>query len=520
MADGAECRLKGLPLDVFKTLLDNVIDTIGIAGGARLRMVCKLFDREIPSALFRCPDFKLPTTDWSPSRPRVVEKFVLYRTLADGKRKSNLSARFHRILENLLPEEDPFGAEYQEALRSLVTSVVHQDFCDDNMIEFMDATRPSKLLDSTFRNDCLCAAAVLGVYQRFEEIIEYASRSNNQRYHSDRGAAIFHEGPLVCAAIGGQSLLIERILQARVAKGRETVHGDFYFAFRAAIWGGFTGIVKLLLSGEDKFGHMRLPSIAAAANQVEIFKLLCEHLHVPLDEPHNIGEAASYGHIDFVKLCLANGVDVNRSYSRIPDAWEIESPLYYASSRGYRDIVQLLLSYGANATDYINRWSSLSGAASHGHCEIMQDLLAAGSVPVHDHRWSPLNSAVRNGQVRAVEVLLDSGLELWYKDYALVMAAEGGHETIVRLLARRGANLNGYIKNQTLTSPMLEAMIHGHPHIVRILLELGAKPVGPFPISDQSGVLEKGKYPRIDESRVKPAIIPSAWNGKSCEGQF
>ncbi|KAG4411187.1 hypothetical protein IFR04_015678 [Cadophora malorum] len=410
MAGNVRCRLKELPLDIFKTLLDNVINIIGVADGAKLRLICKLFDREIPGALYRCPDFRISNADWSPARPRVAEEYVLYRTLADGKRRHNLSARLHRVLEELLPEEDCFGPGYQDALRSLVTTAVHQGYGDRHIVELMDSRKSPTILDSTFRRDCLRAAAVLGVTNQFDAVVKDAASSEDQRYWSDRSATTaFDNGPLVYAAIGGQYQLIARILDAR--------------------------------------------------------------------------EAAS----------------------RVNDSSEHESPLRLASAGGHRDIVKLLLDHGAMVTDYIQRFSSLSSAASHGHWEIVQDLLAAGSIPVHNQGFSPLMAAVRNGQVRAAEVLLDSGMELWYKDLALVTAAEKGYDTLVRLLVRRGANIN--FDRDSGTSPIMRAMKYGQPQLVRTLLGLGAKPHGPFLVSEHSGVLENWKYPRVERSGAK---LPSA----------
>lgn len=50
----------------------------------------------------------------------------------------------------------------------------------------------------------------------------------------------------------------------------------------------------------------------------------------------------------------------------------------------------------------------------------------------------------------------------------------------------------------------MRAMEYGQPQIVRTLLGLGAKPHGPFLVSEHSGVLENWKYPRIEPSEAKP----------------
>ncbi|KAK0105371.1 hypothetical protein ONS95_004253 [Cadophora gregata] len=514
MPGDSRCPLGELPLDVFKTLLDNVIDTIGVTEGARLRLICstlylssiyeqkptpfpELFDREIPGALYRCPDFKLSDADWSPARPKVAEKYVLYRALADGKRKHNLSAHLHRILEELFPGQDYFSDVYQDALRSLVTTAVYQDYGDAHIVDLIDSRKSPMVLDSsTFRRDCLRAAAVLGVIDKFNEVILDAASSEHQRQSGDGMASVFCKGPLVYAAIGGHLLLIARILDAREAASYTSDLSEVHFAFRAAITGGFTHIVELLLDRCETDSYMRLTRFAAQANQARIFHILCERLQTPLDDFRSLCHAARHGHINFVKMCLTNGANVNANATSVNKMWQQESPLFLACSGGYRDVVQLLLDHGAMVTDYMERWSSLSRAASHGHYEIVQDLLAAGSIPVHNYAWSPLMAAVRNGQARSVEVLLDSGMELWYKNQALETAAERGYDTVVRLLVQRGANID--YDGKSATFPMIAAMLYCQPHIVRTLLELGAKLAGPFPISNYSGVVEQWKYPRLE----------------------
>lgn len=95
----------------------------------------------------------------------------------------------------MLLEEDCFSEAYQAALRSLITSAVHQDYCDDYTVDFMDDAKKSTLLKQTFQTDYLCAAAVLGVRHRFGETIENASGSSEQTYH-DRGVAVLARGRL------------------------------------------------------------------------------------------------------------------------------------------------------------------------------------------------------------------------------------------------------------------------------------------------------------------------------------
>ncbi|KAG4434488.1 hypothetical protein IFR05_010031 [Cadophora sp. M221] len=470
--------LYDLPLDIISCLLDNVVETIGIAETARLRLVCKLFDREIPGAIYRSPEFESSTSSDTPSLELVIRDYVLYRTLADGKCKQNLSARLHRILEIVLPDERSDGEEYQTALQTLVATVVGQNFYFEGSLRLMNCSRNNSLLDSTFRSDCLKAAARLGISQMFEEIVFDASRDGGQS--KTKGSA-FGESSLVFAAMGGQHSLAATILDSREAAGCKTYNEELGYAIRGAILEGHEDIIHLLL--QPKYGYversLQIPAVAASVNRFDIFRLLCERLQVPLDGLRYLTEAAKYGHLDFVKLCLANGADVNANTIRLPDMWELESPLHAAASRGYRKVVQFLLASGANPTDILLNQQPLTGAARAGHHEIVADLLSAGAVPVHHYRWSPLIAACTNGQVMAAKVLLDSGVELWYKDRSLSIAARGGYESLVRLLVSRGARVDGPATPtlDDLDPPMLEAMKFGHGNVVRLLRELGAKDV-------------------------------------------
>ncbi|KAH7311982.1 ankyrin repeat-containing domain protein [Rhexocercosporidium sp. MPI-PUGE-AT-0058] len=369
----------------------------------------------------------------------------------------------------------------------------------------MSCLKEPTLLDSTLARDCMRAAAVLGLSWLFEGIVNDASRDcKHSLSPSDRSAA-FKDTVLVFATIGGQQRLVSQILNAHAKTNHDHDRGQISFALRAAVTRGDEELVLLLLEAnrEDPSNLHHLPRYAAAANRIRIFNLLCERLHAPLNDFRNIREATRHGHTEFVKLCLVNGTDVNENASGAKGMWELESPLQIASSRGYRDIVQLLLAHGANATDYVDQFSSLTSAASQGHCEIIQDLLAAGSIPVRNEKWSPLTSAVRNGQVRAVEVLLDSGVEFWYKDRALSLAAQGGYGTLVKILFERGANIDGASGPSGFHSPMLEALAYGHAHVVEILLDLGAKSVDLLDSHYAEDLKKRGMWPRSPVFGVK-----------------
>ncbi|CZT48409.1 uncharacterized protein RSE6_09095 [Rhynchosporium secalis] len=427
-------HLLDLPLDIFKTLLDNIVESI---------VIHQLFAHEIPGALYRSPGFAFPNNSADRSAKRVLGEFILFRTLADGKRNWNLSARLHRILEVILPGLDHAEENYHTALKALV-AVVADAHPGHGPVRLMDCTNSDPLLDETFRSDYLKITARPGSSQTFDEIVIDA-RKEGIVCIANLPTQAFGQSLLINAAGGGQLSLVVRIMDARTSAGYIMDNYELTIALRAAILGGHQDTVNLLL---------------APKNGVDIFNVLCKRLKVPKSHVELLVEAAYNGHIDFVKLCLANGADVNELLFQ----------------KGWK----LLLAAGARPTDYTCRWHSLTAAAQRGHHEIVADLLAADVVPAHHGNWNPLVTSCNYGQSRAVEVLLDSGVELWYKERALGIAAGRGSESIVRLLVSRGAEIDGSdCVSHGSEPPMKEAMSNVQQNVVRVLGELEAKDVIP-----------------------------------------
>jgi ankyrin repeat protein len=149
--------------------------------------------------------------------------------------------------------------------------------------------------------------------------------------------------------------------------------------------------------------------------------------------------AAENGYAEMVELLLSEGADVTVADK---DGW---TPLIAASSKGHLDVVRLFLDNGAevNLKDKTAR-AAISYAAGGGHRTIVQLLLKEGAdVTVADKDgWTPLIAASSKGHLDVVRLLLDNGAEVNLKDKtaraAISYAAEGGHRTIVQLLLKKG----------------------------------------------------------------------------------
>jgi len=88
----------------------------------------------------------------------------------------------------------------------------------------------------------------------------------------------------------------------------------------------------------------------------------------------SIHQAVKDGNIEAVKQHLATGTDVNAKDYR---GW---TPLYFAASRGHKEIAELLVDKGADVNAKSDGdWTPLFTAALNGHKEIAELLIAKGA---------------------------------------------------------------------------------------------------------------------------------------------
>ncbi|XMA19007.1 hypothetical protein WAI453_011798 [Rhynchosporium graminicola] len=425
-------HLYDLPLDIFKTLLDNIVESIVIHRNPSELSELQGFDWFVNSSPMR---FQALPIVHPVLHSQITRQIVRQSEYSGSSSSSELSQTgngtgIYQLASTV------FLKSY-----SLVVADAHPGH---GPVRLMDCTNGDPLLDETFRSDYLKITARPGSSQIFDEIVIDA-RKEGIVCIANLPTQVFGQSLLINAAGGGQLSLVVRIMDARTSAGYIMDNYELTIALRASILGDHQDTVNLLL---------------APKNGVDIFNVLCKRLKVPKSHVELLVEAAYNGHIDFVKLCLANGADVNELLFQ----------------KGWK----LLLAAGARPTDYTCRWHSLTAAAQRGHHEIVADLLAADVVPAHHGNWNPLVTSCNYGQSRAVEVLLDSGVELWYKERALGIAARRGSESIVRLLVSRGAEIDGSdCVSHGSEPPMKEAMSNVQQNVVRVLGELEAKDVNP-----------------------------------------
>nr|XP_027237692.1 ankyrin repeat domain-containing protein 1-like isoform X2 [Penaeus vannamei] len=124
-------------------------------------------------------------------------------------------------------------------------------------------------------------------------------------------------------------------------------------------------------------------------------------------------------------------------------------PLHVAAENGLREVVETLLSGGAdpNARNEIE-WTALHFAARNGHLSVVQFLAEnGGDLNARDcNEWTALHFAARNGHLSVVQFLAEKGGDLNARDRddetALHFAARNGHLSVVQFLAEKGGDLN------------------------------------------------------------------------------
>ena len=219
---------------------------------------------------------------------------------------------------------------------------------------------------------------------------------------------------------------------------------------------------------------------------------------------HYVAEA---DHSNFVKTLIDNGANVNakNEFGDTPldlavdegndetadvlrklggkagkDVDEVPTrTIHDATGDGDLAGVQALLDAGAKVDAVDEGWTPLMVAASNGHKEIANLLIANGAnVNAKDAAGrTPLYNASWNSHWETAELLIAKGANVNAKDSmvqltSLHFAATEGQKNIVELLVAKGADVDA--ANMVGGTPLMNAAWHGHSEIAVHLVENGA----------------------------------------------
>ena len=168
-------------------------------------------------------------------------------------------------------------------------------------------------------------------------------------------------------------------------------------------------------------------------------------------------------------------------YSRDPAPQESFTLLHLASYFGILPLAENLL-VGKGWIDKLKRLyylhkrddrrkTALMWAANRGHETIVRLLLKKGAAinAINKYGETALIEAAKNGYETIVRLLLEKGADI---NEALMAAALNGHETIVRLLLERGADIQDQDENGE--TALTEAAYYRQAAVIPLLLEKGA----------------------------------------------
>ncbi|MFH1642606.1 MAG: ankyrin repeat domain-containing protein [Nanoarchaeota archaeon] len=138
-----------------------------------------------------------------------------------------------------------------------------------------------------------------------------------------------------------------------------------------------------------------------------------------------------------------------------------------------------LLAKGAdvNAKDYVGGETALIEAAWAGRTEIVEILLSKGAdIEAASYGRTALYFAAMRGQTKTIEVLLAKGADVNAKDVGgntpLLPAAMGGYTKAVEMLLAKGADVN--VKGSHGVTALMAAAGRWDTEIVKMLLVKGA----------------------------------------------
>lgn len=155
------------------------------------------------------------------------------------------------------------------------------------------------------------------------------------------------------------------------------------------------------------------------------------------------------------------------------------SPLRKASRTGKKDIVEFLISNGANVkVKYENGNEALHSACSNGHTEVAALLIENGANvnAKAEDGWTPLLSAASCGNIDTIKLLLSKGADINAKDNKgsspIYASSHNNHKKAVEFLISKGADVN--IRNCDFCTPLFSAIEARSVPIAELLLSKGA----------------------------------------------
>lgn len=300
------------------------------------------------------------------------------------------------------------------------------------------------------------------------------------------------------AAISGNSYFVSALIDAGADVNNRELDGHSVMSL--AIQSRNIDVVQLLIeSGSviddsvDRFLHD-----AAAMNRLDVMEVLClAYVDIDVNSFDSCGQtplhiAAIQGYVDVIQFLVSIGAD--------PDVTDCNgwTPLHFASIEGHVEAVELLLNRSTFVKYAITKdgKTAFALAVEKGHSKLydmlhlgdvlhraariddvngMKNCLAEGAkVNGRDqYGWTPLHRAAFKGRFESVKLLLNHGAQVDIVDDSgctpLHRAVEAGHLQVAMYLLAHGARAN--LKSLVGVVPFDLDAFKSHPSLVTPLCQ-------------------------------------------------
>ncbi|XP_071481796.1 uncharacterized protein [Diadema antillarum] len=230
-----------------------------------------------------------------------------------------------------------------------------------------------------------------------------------------------------------------------------------------------------------------------------------------------------------VLRCLLNGD--HASDTQTPQK---VTPIMIAAECGHLECVRLLISRGANCETYnADGWTALHYAAARNQLDVVQLLLETHvpvDIPTRKEQYTPLHLAAQNGHERILRVLAQSSADLNKQTKlgltALRIAAENRREEAVRFLA--GTEAKHDVRDVKGFNPLHYAAFRNMAPIVQYLIKMkrakvdapNKEGVTPLHLTAQEGhrdvmeiLLNAGADPDSQTFKGHTPVMQACWAG-------
>jgi ankyrin repeat protein len=310
--------------------------------------------------------------------------------------------------------------------------------------------------------------------------------------------------PLYYATLCGISSPMEYLITKRGQNPNES-HGGWGTPLHAAAVLGHAAIALFLLdhnadvNARDKHNSTPLHEASGSGN-LDVMKLLISR-RADLNALDHEGRSPlhrAFQHQKFDSMKLL----VNRDAVNVRDRSN-STLLHEASASGNFDVMELLLSHGADVDVHDHRGDSpLHRAFHHQNFDAVKILVNRGAVNVCDRSNSTLlHEAAGSGNIDIIRLLLDRDADVNVLDRcgdSPLHKAFRYHDA-VKLLVDRGADVNA--RNKSNSTPLHEASGSGNRDVMELLLSLGAD----INAQDHRGVTplhEASRYQNFDAMKL------------------